>query len=100
MLTYPPSIRTLNWLGSEARLVGEIDIRAAVQKTVQIHSRPFQMDRVDSEVTPIERTVGVVMIDFTVAARFSARWIANATRPAEPNLLHAYFWYAFRRRPD
>jgi len=46
----------------------EVDVRFAVQQVPQIHSCAFQVHRVDLEVTPIERAVGVVVIDLAGAA--------------------------------
>jgi hypothetical protein len=51
------------------KLVREIDIRFAIQKVSKIQSGPFQVHRVDLKVTPIERAVGVVMVDLACAAR-------------------------------
>jgi hypothetical protein len=68
------------------KLVGEIDIRPAVQQTAQIHSCPFQVDRVDLEVTPVERAVRIVMMDFAVPAgsrRVGSQWLLQP--PGSPS---------------
>ena len=79
--------------GSEAPLqiqsVCKIDIRFAVQQIPEVETRSLQVDRVDLKVTPIERAVGVVVIDLAISTRILARWMARATRHAEPNCRQA-----------
>lgn len=50
-------------------LIREIDIRFAIEQVPQIQTRPFQMYRVDLKIAPIERAVGVVMVDLALALR-------------------------------
>src|SRR5438445_11906985 len=44
------------------QLVREVDVRFAVQQVSKIDSCAFQVHRIDLEVAPIERAVGVVVI--------------------------------------
>ena len=60
-----PRFETLLGIG----LVGEVNIRFTVQQITKIYSRALQMDSVDLEITPIERTVRIVMISLAVTAR-------------------------------
>src|ERR1039457_763525 len=50
-------------------LVGEVDVRLAVQQVPKIYSRASQMHGVDLEVAPIQRAVRIIMINLAVAAR-------------------------------
>lgn len=50
-------------------LVGEVNIRFTVQQVTKVYSRALQMDSVDLEITPIDRPVGIVMINLALAPR-------------------------------
>jgi len=54
---------------AKGQLVREVDVRFAVQQVSKIDSCAFQVHRVDLEVAPIERAVGVVVIDLAGTAR-------------------------------
>src|SRR5664279_1777786 len=50
-------------------LIGEVDVGLAVQQVAEIYSHAFQVYRVDLKISPVERAVGVVMVDLARAAR-------------------------------
>lgn len=49
------------------QLKSEIDICFAVQQIAQIDSAPFQVYGVDLEIAPIERAIGIVVINLTLS---------------------------------
>src|SRR5438445_5203451 len=51
------------------KLVGEIDIGLAVQQVAQVDPGALQVDRIDLEIAPIQRSVGVIVINLAGAAR-------------------------------
>ena len=51
------------------QLVGEIDIVLAVEQVTKIQTGPLEVHGIDLKITPVERSVGVVMIDLAVAPR-------------------------------
>ena len=55
------------------QLVGEVDIRLAIQEVSKIQPRSLQMPGIDLKIAPIERTVRVVMIDLAAAMWIFAR---------------------------
>ena len=50
-------------------LVGEVDVCSTVQQRPKVYSRSLEMDSVDLEITPVERAIRIVMIDFAGAPR-------------------------------
>src|SRR5437588_12774561 len=50
-------------------LVGEVDIRLAVQQVPQVQARAGEMYSVDLEIAPIEGAVGIVVVNLTAALR-------------------------------
>jgi hypothetical protein len=50
-------------------LVGEIDVGSTVEQSPKVYSGALEMDSVDLEITPVERAIRIVMIDFAVAPR-------------------------------
>jgi hypothetical protein len=51
------------------KLVGEVDVCSTVQQRPQVYSRSLEMNSVDLKVTPVERAVRIVVVDFAVAQR-------------------------------
>jgi hypothetical protein len=51
------------------QVISEIDVRLAIQQIAQIQSRSPQMNGIDLEISPIESSVGVVVIDLALALR-------------------------------
>jgi hypothetical protein len=55
-----PALETpIGAAGPLSWLVGEVDVRLAVQQVPQVHSGALQVDGVDLEVAPVERAVGL-----------------------------------------
>jgi hypothetical protein len=50
-------------------LIREVDVCSTVEQAAEVDSRTLQMHRVDLKVSPIQRAVGIVVINFTVASR-------------------------------
>ncbi len=53
----------------EIELIGEVDVCFAIEQITEIEPRSFQVNRIDLEVAPIERAVGIVVISFAFALR-------------------------------
>lgn len=51
------------------QLIGKIDVRLAVQQIAQVQPWPLQMNCVDLEISPVQRSIGIVMIDFALPLR-------------------------------
>lgn len=58
-------------LGEE--LVGEVDVGFAVEQVTQVQVVTEEVDGIDLEVTPVERAVGIVVVDFALTV-----WILSA----------------------
>ncbi len=53
----------------QIELIGKVDIGFAVEEVAKIQAGPFQVHGVDLKITPIERAVSVVVIDFAPTLR-------------------------------
>src|ERR1035437_9761686 len=51
------------------QLIGEVDIGPAIQQISQVQTDPRQVHRIDLEIAPIQRPVGIVVIDLARAPR-------------------------------
>ena len=46
------------------KLVSEVDVRFAIEQAAQVHAGPLQVNGIDLKVAPVERSIGIVVINF------------------------------------
>jgi hypothetical protein len=65
--------RCCKWSTGEAALlvqhVREINIRLTIQQRTQVQTWPLEMDGINLEASPVERAIGIVMVNLTRAPR-------------------------------